>query len=194
MNMNGLAKHYDRLTPRERFPLILAAGLRGDQAEHARLIRSAPSKSFSVPNFRGLAEAFERLSSLILMSRLELALLYNQISALLRNEMLAKQGAKDDLDLFNGLRMVAYRFLVRGRAWKELYAEGQIDAEALLKDLPGYDLVKLMEPEAGMVAFTPEEASDFMRKTAGESANVETVAETVAALREFLDYRAQSWT
>ena len=25
MNMNGLAKHYDRLTPRERFPLILAA-------------------------------------------------------------------------------------------------------------------------------------------------------------------------
>ena len=33
MNTNGLAKLYDRLTPKERLPLILAASARGDEAE-----------------------------------------------------------------------------------------------------------------------------------------------------------------
>ena len=38
MNTNGLARLYDRLTPRERLPLIMAASARGDEMERERLV------------------------------------------------------------------------------------------------------------------------------------------------------------
>jgi hypothetical protein len=194
MNTDSLANHYHSLTPRERFPLIVAAGLRGDESESVRLVRSAPTKAFSVPNFRGLAEGFDRLCSMVMMIRLELALIYEQISAFLLNDPLAKRIAKEDVDLFGGLRMVAYRFMVQRRAWKELCGELRIDAEALLKHCPGYALVKLMEEKAGAVAFSPEEAIVFMQNAVGESAKPETVPEALTALKEYLDNWAQCWT
>jgi len=36
----ALARHYDNLTPEERFRLILAAGARGDKVEQDRLVNS----------------------------------------------------------------------------------------------------------------------------------------------------------
>jgi hypothetical protein len=40
IDTKALARHYDTLTPEERFGLILAAGSRGDQAERDRLVNS----------------------------------------------------------------------------------------------------------------------------------------------------------
>jgi hypothetical protein len=37
MNTNGIARHYDRLTPEERVCLILAAAGRGDDADGERI-------------------------------------------------------------------------------------------------------------------------------------------------------------
>jgi hypothetical protein len=56
MNSNSLARHYNKLTPWERVPLIIAAGLRDDGTERERLVSSAPTNLFHVPDFRGLSE------------------------------------------------------------------------------------------------------------------------------------------
>ena len=40
MNANAIAKNYSRLTPEERFHLILAASGRGDEAERDRLLHA----------------------------------------------------------------------------------------------------------------------------------------------------------
>jgi hypothetical protein len=42
MKKNGLGKFYDRLTPKERFKLVVEAEIRGDQKEFRQLIQSAP--------------------------------------------------------------------------------------------------------------------------------------------------------
>jgi len=42
MNTNRLAQMYDRLTAKERLPLVLNAEKRGDTAEKKRLANSAP--------------------------------------------------------------------------------------------------------------------------------------------------------
>jgi hypothetical protein len=48
MNLRPLAKLYDRLTPLERLPLLIAAGAHGDQVEQERLNASAPKHTLQV--------------------------------------------------------------------------------------------------------------------------------------------------
>jgi hypothetical protein len=48
MNSNGLAKRYDKLSPREPVPLLVAADACGDEAEFARLRSSAPREFLRV--------------------------------------------------------------------------------------------------------------------------------------------------
>jgi hypothetical protein len=56
MNTKVLAKLYDRLTPRERLPLILAASARNDEVEGQRLAQSAPRMALRLPDYHGLGE------------------------------------------------------------------------------------------------------------------------------------------
>jgi hypothetical protein len=46
MSRNGLRRHYDRLTPEERFRLDVLAMARGDAAESERLVGSCPKLSY----------------------------------------------------------------------------------------------------------------------------------------------------
>ena len=48
MSKNSLHRHYDRLTPEERFRLDVLAMARGDQAESERLVRSCPRFSYTM--------------------------------------------------------------------------------------------------------------------------------------------------
>ena len=54
MNKNSLHRHYDRLTPEERFRLDVLAMARGDAAESERLVVSCPRVSYTM-NERGFA-------------------------------------------------------------------------------------------------------------------------------------------
>jgi hypothetical protein len=54
MSKSGLHRHYDRLTPEERFRLDVLAMARGDAAESQRLVNSCPRFSYTM-NERGFA-------------------------------------------------------------------------------------------------------------------------------------------
>ena len=54
MSKNSLHRHYDRLTPEERFRLDVLAMARGDMAESERLVGSCPRFSYTM-NDRGFA-------------------------------------------------------------------------------------------------------------------------------------------
>jgi hypothetical protein len=75
MNTNGLARLYDKLTPWERVPLIIAAGARGDQEEPERLKNAAPTHLYEVPDYHRLREAMYQLANLQLIIQMDLALL-----------------------------------------------------------------------------------------------------------------------
>src|SRR4051812_18794409 len=64
MNTNGLAKQYDKLTPWERVPMMVAASCRGDAAEAERLARSSPTSLFRGADYRGLSERIGALAGL----------------------------------------------------------------------------------------------------------------------------------
>jgi hypothetical protein len=66
-----LAQHYVRLTPEERFRLILAAGGRGDDAEQDRLCKTAQRISLGMPDYAPWSHAYDELATMVFMEVLE---------------------------------------------------------------------------------------------------------------------------
>jgi hypothetical protein len=81
MNAKALARHYDRLTPEERFRLLLAAGARGDRAEQDRLVRAARTATYSTSDHAPFARAFEEVVTLTYIELVEEAARYRDALA-----------------------------------------------------------------------------------------------------------------
>jgi hypothetical protein len=64
MRKNGLGKLYDRLTPKERFKLVMEAEIRGDKKESGQLVQSAPSYTYEQadPAYTDLVKASKDLT------------------------------------------------------------------------------------------------------------------------------------
>jgi hypothetical protein len=196
MNTNGLAKLYDRLKPEERLPLMLAASARGDEAERDRLARSAPREGYWVPDFHGLAEALLLASMLHLLRLLDLAALYWQMGGLLEQwEAFADED--DDHPPPRRLRatvgMFAYVFTAKLDGWRRFCAGRQLDPEALMNDLPGYDTVKRTEEAARIMACTPEEAAAWLRERGDEAAQAPTAESVAASLVAWVENWEATW-
>jgi hypothetical protein len=73
MNLNTLAKNYDKLTAEERFTLIVNAGDRCDDAEQKRLLSSAPRITLSMSHHAPFAAAFQEMAAAVLLELLHLA-------------------------------------------------------------------------------------------------------------------------
>jgi hypothetical protein len=71
MNTSGLAKHYDRLTPEERFRLILSASGRGDRDEADRLARACGRISMSMQDYAPYAKALMEVAFVTYIDLLE---------------------------------------------------------------------------------------------------------------------------
>jgi hypothetical protein len=194
MNTNGLAKLYEHLTPAERLPLILAASARGDEAERNRLARSAPKAAFRLPDYHGLAEAMRFASMLQLIELLDAAAYYWQSVGLLEQEIL---GAKKDKELRNRFekmtRIFAYLFVVKLDGWRLFCARHNYDTDFLLRGLPGYGTVCRAEEEAREMAFTPEEADEWAKRSRKDAPRLIRPEDEAAAIGVLVKSHAQWW-
>ncbi len=96
MNSNELAKHYDKLTPEERFRLIMAAGARGDEAETDRLTRAAKRISISMPDHSPYADAFQELILVAYIEMLDSATFYRECNERFHDELRDSIDTEDD--------------------------------------------------------------------------------------------------
>jgi hypothetical protein len=162
MDTDQLARHYDTFSARERFALLVAARVRGDDIEAERLIESAPREVWRVPHHQDLAEVLCDLALLHLARLLDAAaLLWRADSLQTTNESSCKPGKvreARDLRLLATMRRLATRIVVLREAWRQFCAELQIDSEVLLQDLPGYATVQLTAEAAKTLALQPAEA------------------------------------
>ena len=178
MNLNHLAKLYDTLTPKERLPLIIAAGARGDSAEQHRLGTSAPTQSVMFPNYYPLAEALEKAVFYHMLTLLDLAAHFWQWWGLSMCRVLKDSGAAAEhkprrrraaADLVKDWRTAslpryyAARFVAHVDGWKQFCTELKIDPEVQLQLLIGWDMVQRTEKEAREQGFDAEEAARFVR-------------------------------
>ena len=177
MNTHHLTALYDRLNPRERLPLIIAAGARGDPLEQKRLAGSAPKRIFEVPDYYPLAKAFQEAVNYHLLTLLDLAASFWQWWGLwmtyplrgkaeLGAKQARRQGAADDrMKEWRAQGIVRYfasRFVSHIDGWKKFCADLQIDPEAELSIMIGWENVQRTEAQARHLTFNPEEAARFM--------------------------------
>jgi hypothetical protein len=193
MNTNSIAKHYETLTPFERLPLIVAACYRGDDAEAARLARSAPRRR--LPDYHGLAEGLFISVVFHVMAQLERMAIFWNGEGLVESwhtfgskEQTAKAEQLADL-----VRMMGRTITVEAEGWKRFCTELHVDPETLLRDLPVYDTLKRGEEAARIVAFSDEEAGAFLRKELGEDTIPRNVEDSAKEMRTFLDKWHERW-
>jgi len=196
MNANGLARHYDKLTPRERLPLIVAAIERGDDAEVDRLTRSAPRDGFRLPDYHGLAEGMLLASLFHMVTQLDRIALYWQAEGIADRywETATSKELRIRAERLSDLTcLVAYRIKVEAEAWNRFCAELQIDPEILLRDLPSYDTLKRGEETAAIAACTAEKAAALVRKVGREECKPPSVEDSAKEIRAFLDKLVAWW-
>jgi hypothetical protein len=96
VNATALGRHYTRLTPEERFRLILAASGRGDEAERDRLANAGERIDLSLPSHSPFALAFQELSALTFLELVEAAALYADANELADDALnIASAGNKE---------------------------------------------------------------------------------------------------
>jgi hypothetical protein len=99
-------------------------------------------------------------------------------------------------------RYLAARLLAHIDGWKRFCAEIHLEPQVLLQDMPGWQTVARTEREARELAFTPQEAAEFLRweRAAAEGddevatgpAPVETAEALAKAWHEMIDELVQA--
>jgi hypothetical protein len=177
MNANTIATHYDKLTPRERWPLIMSASNRGDEAEYKRLMQSAPRWQLVARDHFPVAMAFRELGDFTLIELLSLAALFWCSSSCLQSPT---NGAKAE-QLF---RMHAGAFGVLWMAWNQFREGLRLDADACyFKLTPGEPVLELTAEAIKRIEFAPDE----------RQGQTEQVKEQLQKLRECFEARVRFW-
>jgi hypothetical protein len=172
MNDRVLTRHYDKLTAHERFALILAAAARGDEAERARLLDSAPRSAYRLPHHWGVTESFLLLSKLHFMKLLELAADYLESFATAVATK-TKRGT-DCVDPWTEVLLCGYLFRTYLDGWQRFCGELNVVPQALWEGLPGFQKVQRAErlsgpdPEKGLLgaAYVEEGAARCLARQA----------------------------
>lgn len=212
VDTSNLARHYDKLTPWERLPLIVAANQRDDGAEAERLARSAPRQTMSVSDYYGLGKGVEEAVIWYLTEQLAAAaelwrglFLCDQEMAEWERKARRRRG-EEPPDLFApGVRLAGYAIQVFAEGWRLFCADMTLDPAALLKPFGCASIIDRAERTARVFAFDAGQALAYAR-TAGHGAGpagaapgerqevrLVTPADVAAALRELVAKRHRQW-
>lgn len=196
MTATKLAKLYEHLTPRERVPLLVAAGGRGDECEQRRLMQSAPRQGYRLPDYHGLADALQTTVLLQMIERLDLGARFMVAVGLLET-----LGADDSPNLraragrFEvAVATMALRYCIEVDGWKLFCSGLDLDPDAFFKEMPAFDTAAAIERLARPLANTSEEAKAYLRAKGGsETARLPTVEEVAESWGELLSVAERPW-
>lgn len=189
MTSAKLSKHYGALDPAERLALVLAAGARNDDVEHARLMGSAPRVTWQVPDTFGRALALLMVSSQQRMKVLELAALFFRTRAL-ATEMDGKSAKR----MANVAGVYGYIFRAHAEGWTRFCEAERLDPTVCERAAPGADVLKLAHQEADAFGFTEAQARAFLSDEGADDPDALLTAATVQAqLRAEFDAFRNQW-
>jgi hypothetical protein len=203
MNTNAVARHYDRLTPEERFRLILAAGGRGDEAEQDRLTRAGERLTLTFPEHAPYAQAFNELAWLVYVELVEDAARYREALERVNDDRdligvdetepdepseggedsAAEEPAEDDTgerpiwERFCDLALAA-GFVLKTKAdgWKRFCERLSVPPWLLCQEHPGFDRLQSALSLAERAAFSPEGMVRWLNRIRPAGAPAQTEA------------------
>jgi hypothetical protein len=187
MNTDGLAKLYDRLNPQERLPLLLAAQARGDAREHRRLVDSAPSRLWRLPDHFRVEMALHVLTLIYVGEQLDHAAGYWHALWRLDGPDCPDAGVWRLAAAVN-----AYAFACNAEAWRRFCDGMHIDPAALTAANHHGWLLRYCEERMPGAAPTREEVADRLREFGVADPEPVTAEGLLAGWRDCFDACAGS--
>ena len=184
LNLNTLQKHYDKLTARERYPLIVRAVLRDDEADRRALMDTAPKVRFTFPHTIGLAEGFTKLIHFYISEQLGRAALIFMLIGFDDDRHQFKTTAHGEpITLGDAIELSARRFMEGLEAWQVICKEYNLDP-ALISEYCQHEHV-LNFAEITIRAWYGEDYS---------TALLTGLESTIAGFREVIERERVSWS
>jgi hypothetical protein len=140
VNAGVFAKHFNKLTPCERFRLLLAASNRGDIEERDRLQRAASTLKYPFSDHWHLAMALQETCIMHMLQLLEMAARY---FLWVRPRM--TPDAQDGEQFAQVIMALRYQLKVHLAGWRLFCTELGIAPDLLWSALPGFALVEPLE-------------------------------------------------
>jgi hypothetical protein len=159
MNTKSLIRQYDKLTPRERFSLLMAAAARSDEQERNRLLQCAPQNWYSLPDHWGIMEGFCWLSDFHFTSLLDLAARYFEAFG-----YMSQKRRKGNEAACDHVLLLGYLFQAYWNGWHKFCAELDVDPEWLWQDRPGLVTIKRAHRMSGSGPDDPRGGAAFLEE------------------------------
>ena len=189
MTSTKLARHYDTLAPAERLSLLLAAGARGDDVEHARLADSAPKVTWNVPHTFGRALALLLLASQQRMKLLELAGMFFRARAV-ADQMEGENAER----MTNVAGVYGYLFRAQSEGWARFCDAERLDPTVCEQAAPGADVLNIATDEAEAFGFTEAQTRDHLKREGKADPDaLLTAASVEAQVREGFYSLLKNW-
>lgn len=153
-----LDKHYPKLTADERYPLVLAAVTRDDDAETTRLMAAAPRLDCRVPDIHNRMRAFLDVAYRHAIRRLETAVAYHRFGLVAR----CRPEEADAAGWTAAARHAGYLLQVQAAGWALFCAARHLDADAAAALTAGGGWLELATEWSALIAFTEAEARAYM--------------------------------
>ncbi len=188
------ALYYAGLTLAERIPPLLAATARDDLTEADRLAATAPKIVVQMPDLLPRLQALQMLALHHGLQLLDLLIDFNRLSDLMDLCDCEATDPRKQARWVASQRLLATVLTAHADGWREFCGDLNIDPEALLCDLPGFNHLQREEARFRSLAYpTAEEANavvfDNDKMPAGVSikAKVITASDVADAMRERLE-------
>ncbi|MBI4230993.1 MAG: hypothetical protein HY608_09190 [Planctomycetes bacterium] len=193
MTTKTLERVYENLTARERCSLIVQAGIRGDEEERERLVRSASSGTYLIADYASYANAFTVVRSFAIEAQLELAAeFWRHVARFESARPTADDPASEEAVQQASDLMLVYAYMLTTWAdgWRMFCSELGIDAEALGEAAGETDVRKTAEDMARQTMPTPEGAIRILQRLAAIETGTDragTAEDVAVLLREVFD-------
>lgn len=219
MKTNPLATKYAKLTPEERFRLIVAAGARGDELESDRLLKSGERIVLSLPDHAPYSHALHEVSDLTYLEILDAAAFFLETFEHAADSR-AWDDQEEDIDEDQSepdeppsqdektpvwqrhdaiARAASYLLRTKVDGWKLFLERLSIPPFALWQELPGFGRLKRTLDLAAHDAIAAEEFVRWFKQTspvddAMESATPLTAERFADSLDKLFRHRVKWWS
>lgn len=192
MTETGLTKLYDRLTPRERVALILAAEEREDEVDRERLIRVAPRCLYQIPDHYGFADGLV-ITALHFTARvLEKVAFFWQVSTHATELRAVEHDRAASVE--RTVRAMARLILIEVDGWCHFCVELGIDPDSITRDQPGFEDVNEVLESAQLVALSETEMEDwFAEHSPDQGLKLRDIQHVANEYRRIFENRRAIW-
>lgn len=185
--MDKLGNLYDRLTPKERYALMVAAKARGDDSELIRLRRATKHTTLRVSDCYPVAHALTHVATAYIARQLDLLAQFFHLMGLGVECRLMDLPTGDSP---NTESCLANQFVANADAWKQFCAGIGFDPDALLSGRIGIETVQRLDPVIRFSVCSHDEAVARRRAKNPDAAPITTAAELADGMREAFDAMA----